>query len=796
VTHPAEQFFRELYAGQTGYIELRTFAPDTDATRRAVANHIRDFVPVTEGEFDFGRVSLFLRECERYQLGAFFGVALRSQRGADERKGSGEHCQVLTAIFVDADFKHLGEDETRRRLESLGLPPSLLVRSGGGLHPYWLLRIPIYLQMPGEMARAKKLLRDFARAVAGVVDESVSEPARVLRIPGSKNFKPEYGTPRDVELVTANDACYDLADIERITGQSADTSPNTDDRSSFHMPEALPQGDRHGVLFQLLRSLKAKGLSLDAAVAACHAENEAKSNPPLDRAKLDAHLRRSWHIRDQASFEAPPAYDDAGPLVLNPQDPLPSARLFLAQRHTIDGILTLRHQGSVFYAYADDAGAYYERDEPAVRSAVYGFLEPAKRRGKKAIDDAEQDKSDDKDKDEDDSLVPFQPTQAKVNNVLDALRAVCNLPVSFAAPNWIADHPGFNPLDMLACRNGLLHIPSRTIHAPTPNFFTLNGIDFDYAPDAPSPVAWLDFLQQLWPEDEESRETLQEIFGYTLTPDTRFQKILMLIGPKRSGKGVTGRVLRRLVGDRNTCSPTLASFGLDFGKQVLVGKSLAIISDARLSGRTDMASVAETLLSISGEDPQTIPRKFLPDWNGKLAVRFLILTNELPRIGDASGALASRFVVLPLTTSFFGREDLGLFDKLVVEVPGILNWALEGRDRLYTRGYFRQPKSGDALVEALDELGSPEKAFLRERCQIRVGASVSHKKLFDAWRQWCAENGRDSPGTTHHFSRNLRAALPAGVTEKRVGSRGQQERMWVGLSLVAEGEEQEALCDF
>jgi putative DNA primase/helicase len=290
---------------------------------------------------------------------------------------------------------------------------------------------------------------------------------------------------------------------------------------------------------------------------------------------------------------------------------------------------------------------------------------------------------------------------------------------------------------------------------------------------------------------------LQEIFGYALTPDTRFQKILMLIGPKRSGKGVTGRVLRRLVGDRNTCSPTLASFGLDFGKQVLVGKSLAVISDARLSGRTDMASVAETLLSISGEDPQTIPRKFLPDWNGKLAVRFLILTNELPRIGDASGALASRFVVLPLTTSFFGREDLGLFDKLVVELPGILNWALAGRDRLYERGHFRQPKSGDALVEALDELGSPEKTFLRDRCQVRVGASVSQKTLFDAWRQWCQENGRDNPGTTQIFGRNLRAALPAGVVERRVGERGRQERTWVGLELTTvAGEEQGALCDF
>ena len=54
-----------------------------------------------------------------------------------------------------------------------------------------------------------------------------------------------------------------------------------------------------------------------------------------------------------------------------------------------------------------------------------------------------------------------------------------------------------------------------------------------------------------------------EVFGYVLTPDTKQQKIAMLVGPKRSGKGLIGRILRRLVGERNTCSPTLAASGSD-----------------------------------------------------------------------------------------------------------------------------------------------------------------------------------------------------------------------------------------
>ena len=155
----------------------------------------------------------------------------------------------------------------------------------------------------------------------------------------------------------------------------------------------------------------------------------------------------------------------------------------------------------------------------------------------------------------------------------------------------------------------------------------------------------------------------------------------MLVGPKRSGKGTIGRVTRRLLGVRNVCGPTLANIGEQFGLSVLIGKSVAIIADARISGRTDTAVITERLLSISGEDTLSIPRKYLPDWTGKLPTRFMLMTNELPRIEDVSGALASRFLVLMLTRSFFGEEDTGLFERLIPELPGILNWALEGRDR-------------------------------------------------------------------------------------------------------------------
>src|SRR5260370_40823834 len=179
-----------------------------------------------------------------------------------------------------------------------------------------------------------------------------------------------------------------------------------------------------------------------------------------------------------------------------------------------------------------------------------------------------------------------------------------------------------------------------------------------------------------------------------------------------------GRVRRTSTGERHVGGPTLAHITEHFGLSSLVGKSVAIIADARISGRSDTALLTERLLSISGEDTLSIPRKFLPHWTGKLATRFLLMTNELPRIEDASGALASRFLVLTLHEAFYGREDHALFDRFQLELPGILNWALEGWDRLYARARFVQPSSAATLVEEFQDLGSPIVAFVRERCSV------------------------------------------------------------------------------
>jgi hypothetical protein len=128
-------------------------------------------------------------------------------------------------------------------------------------------------------------------------------------------------------------------------------------------------------------------------------------------------------------------------------------------------------------------------------------------------------------------------------------------------------------------------------------------------------------------------------------------------------------------------------------------------------------------------------------------------------IGD-SGALASRFIVLLLTKTFFGREDQTLTGKLLTELPGILNWATEGWRRLSDRGYFVQPRSALDAVQQLEDLSSPIMAFVRECCEIGPFCSVGIDELYQAWCGWCAEQGQDHPGVKQTFGRNLLAVIP------------------------------------
>jgi putative DNA primase/helicase len=316
----------------------------------------------------------------------------------------------------------------------------------------------------------------------------------------------------------------------------------------------------------------------------------------------------------------------------------------------------------------------------------------------------------------------------------------------------------------------------------TPHFFTVSALDYDHDQEASEPLQWQTFLNQILQDDVDCWQLLREWFGYCLTGDTSQQKILLIVGPKRSGKGTIARVLSRLIGQANVCGPTTSSLAGSFGLQPLIGKTLAIVSDARFSGK-DVPTVVERLLCISGEDALTIDRKHMTSVTMKLPTRFVFLTNELPRLKDTAGALSGRFMILRLTESFYGREDKGLTGRLLEELPAILNWSIEGWLQLQARGHFVQPASAEDALRDLEDLSSPVGAFVRERCDVGSRIRVTVNDIFQAWKVWCEGDGRGKASTKQVFGRDLVAAVP-GI-KRRTGTDG---RFYEGIALKREFE--------
>ncbi|MEV5145562.1 phage/plasmid primase, P4 family [Streptomyces sp. NPDC052727] len=377
----------------------------------------------------------------------------------------------------------------------------------------------------------------------------------------------------------------------------------------------------------------------------------------------------------------------------------------------------------------------------------------------------------------------WAPTKQKISNLLDALGSIILLPTETDAPAWItAEGTGEHDASpIVACQNGLLRIRDRALLPHRPGFFNLVSVPFAYDPDATAPT-WDWFLNEVWPNDPDAIQAVQVWFGYVLSGRTDQQKILLMVGPSRSGKGTIARVLKELVGKENLAGPTLAGMGTNFGLSTLIGKPLAVISDARLSGN-DNSQIVERLLTISGEDTIDIDRKFRDPWTGKLPTRLMILSNELPYFGDSSGVIAKRFVVLSMTVSWLGKEDPTLFDRLKAEMPGILNWALDGLARLEAKGRITEPVCSREAVTTMQDTASPTSAFIRERCTTGPTCSVPVDDLWAVWREWAEDNGVRAVGTKQMFGRNLLSVVPQLNRTRPRDAYGRQVATYNGIAL-------------
>lgn len=733
----------------------------------------------------------------------------------DSGRRNSKNVSFIRSFVIDIDYGSRGHKATshyntkndaisavNKFCNDTLLPLPTIVLSGGGLHCWWTVDSNV---SPDKWVIISKKLKTLTKLLGLYADDGVTtNSAGILRVPGTTNWK-DTKKPRMVKVFEYGEHSSILEFeelIDKATKKLAKKSI-TVSQPTFVTKQALSAKSIKETNINIyyinsaLASLLAAeydtwlkvGMALHSSNWKCGFEIWKEwslgSNKHSDDIK-NGICEKKWstfgnndkvvgfgtvyHLAKQNGW--------IKPAILEPKKPMKIAELFISQNYKHNGLPTIHHHKDMWYIWN---GTHYDPiSDDDITSIVAKFLKSAK------VNVSKTDSL---------KLIQLNLDPQLLSKVVNTLKPLVHVSDSASIPCWLPDAPDYtpDPSELISCKNGLLHITTKKLLQHTPAFFNCNCLGYDYDVSAPKPKLWIKFLKQVWADelvdadnknDISSIKCLQELFGLFLTTNTKFQKIFAFIGLPRSGKGTIVRVLTSLLGKDNVASPNVKGLSGEFGLQPLIGKQLAIIADARLSNKVDHTSFLETLLSVSGEDDQTINRKHKDAWIGHMVARFLILSNEVPMFNDSSGAISSRFIILAFNKSFYGKEDITLTDKLLTELPSILNWSIAGLARLLDRVRFIQPSSGKELLQDLSDLASPVSKFVRECTILGSSYEVKFDDLYQAWCDWSISQGMNYHSSKSVFGRSLKAAV-SNIRLVRHSFSGKQDRCYRGIKLIS-----------
>ena len=183
----------------------------------------------------------------------------------------------------------------------------------------------------------------------------------------------------------------------------------------------------------------------------------------------------------------------------------------------------------------------------------------------------------------------------------------------------------FKPtLGFINLQNGMLNIATEKLekHSPEFNSRTQLPYDFDTTTECPR---WKEFLKQIFADDPDKAKTLQQWFGYCLTPYTFLQKFLIAKGSGANGKVTALHILSSLVGQENCCAISLMQMEKDSMLGTLKDKLVNICGEIRTSNLID----TDRLKILTGEDPITVDQKYKNAITFTPTAKHIFSVNEL-----------------------------------------------------------------------------------------------------------------------------------------------------------------------
>jgi putative DNA primase/helicase len=294
---------------------------------------------------------------------------------------------------------------------------------------------------------------------------------------------------------------------------------------------------------------------------------------------------------------------------------------------------------------------------------------------------------------------------------------------------------------LLGVQNGVVDLKSGKFRAALRPDFITKRANVVYNPQAECPN-WTKFLDTVMGGDADLQRYIQRVVGYLLTGSVREEVMFFLYGTGRNGKSTFRETLHALLGDYALA----ADAGLLIERKVAGGASEEV---ARLKGRR-LVAVNETAESeqlnearvkfVTSQDMITARNLYGHFFDFFPTHKTFLATNHKPIIKGTDEGIWRRVQLVPFTVTIpEGAVEKDFRERrLMPELSGVLNWALEGL-RDYQEVGLEPPEavkaSTDDYRNDMDVVGQ----WLAERCEVDPSARVLTSVAYQDYYQWAAD---------------------------------------------------------
>lgn len=400
--------------------------------------------------------------------------------------------------------------------------------------------------------------------------------------------------------------------------------------------------------------------------------------------------------------------------------------------------------------YVHEAGRWYRWTRDRWAACLKGEeIEAAKRAADRALDQAVARYQADPDRGK--RLLNWATGLRKAPRLEAMLKlAESELEMSAASLSGFDQDP-----DMMGVSGGVIDLRSGQFRSATPadRLTKQAGAAWDADADCPQ---WLEFLTDIFQDDEGIKKFIQRAVGYSLTGHAGEEKIFLCVGHGANGKSVFSNILAAILGDyHHTAPPSLLTRMKDDSGP---SDDLAGVCGSRLlsiNETSDGDRLAElTVKRVASREP--IRARHLYQNSFKFTPTFTpwLRTNHKPIVTGTDTGIWRRIVLIPFERQFTDDEaDPSLESRLRQELPGILRWAVDGAVAWYRSGLQvpdrirseskRYRTESDLMGQFLDECTRPDPS-----------GRVEQKALWHQWRLFCQNEGV-SEGSKKTFTRRL-----------------------------------------